>query len=71
MFGLGPRVRTVAGESRENGQRHTTCLNANLGKQESVEVGARESFSVRMRHTAVPEMNLVDVVIKRRNAIFL
>jgi hypothetical protein len=24
-----------------------------------------------MRHTAVPEMNLVDVVMKRRNAIFL
>jgi hypothetical protein len=59
----------MSGESRENGQLHTARLNANLGKQEPTEVGARKDFGGRMRHHAVPDIGVAYMVTNRRNAI--
>jgi hypothetical protein len=59
----------VSGESRENGQRHTACLNTDLGEQEPIEVGARKDFGVWMRHNAVPDIDVAHMVTKRPNAI--
>jgi hypothetical protein len=53
-----PRIRTVSGQSRENGQGHTIRLNANLGEQEPIEVGARKDPGIRMRHDSVPDLGV-------------